>query len=113
MLGGVPKNSHRLAEERSLALHREIAERISSDPRVLELARKRVRDAVAAGGPARPWYERWQEILGRSPTEVASFLIDDGEEARALRQVTPFAGVIPARRRWRIWREVRERWEAS
>jgi hypothetical protein len=35
--------------------------------------------------------------------------VDPAEGARALRQCSPFAGVIDPRTRWRIWREVRER----
>jgi hypothetical protein len=39
--------------------------------------------------------------------------VDESEEARALRQVTPFAGAIDPRTRWRIWREVRAALETS
>ena len=39
------------------------------------------------------------------------FLVDEGEHARELRQSTPFAGLIDPRARWRLWAEVRERFE--
>lgn len=104
-----PSTAHALAEERSLELHREIATRLLRDRRILETARVRIEERLREGGPSRPWFERWREILERSPEDVAAFLIDPSEEARALRQSTPFAGIVPPRERWRIWREVRER----
>jgi hypothetical protein len=36
-------------------------------------------------------------------------LVDDDEEARSLRQATPFAGALKPRERWRIWDEERRR----
>ncbi len=100
---------HRLAEERSIAYHRAIAERIVRDPEVLERARARVGEWLAAPG-AVPYYAReWSNILSRPLSDIVAFLIDRGEHARELRQSTPFAGVLAPRERWRIWREVRER----
>jgi hypothetical protein len=39
-------------------------------------------------------------------------LVDPGESARALRQCSPFAGVVDSRTRWSIWRAVREEFGA-
>jgi|GEM_PF-3948908 len=56
-----------------------------------------------------PHYARaWNEVLARPLVEIAAFLVDPREHARELRQSTPFAGVLPPRERWRLWREVRE-----
>jgi hypothetical protein len=106
-------NAHRLAEERSLALHRAIADRLSLDPSLLERARARVRRWLETGEVAPHWAGKWNEVLARSADEIRTFLVDEGEEARALRQVTPFAGAIDPRTRWRIWREVRAALESS
>lgn len=100
--------SHRLAEERSLALHRAIAERVRDDPAVLERARARVKRWLDTGEVARHWAEEWDAVLSRSTDDICGWLVDESEHARAMRQVTPFAGVIDPRTRWRIWREVRE-----
>ena len=106
-------NSHRLAEERSLALHRAIVDRVSCDPAVLERARARVRSWLDNGEVARFWAEEWDSVLSRSTEDICSWLVDESEHARAMRQVTPFAGAIDARTRWRIWREVRAAMEAT
>jgi hypothetical protein len=100
-------NAHRLAEERSLALHRAIADRLEGEPSILERARARVRRWLDTGAVAPHWARKWEVVLSRSTEEIRAFLVDEREEARALRQVTPFAGAIDPRTRWRIWREVR------
>jgi len=99
---------HRLAEERSIAYHRAVAARLERDPAVLTQARERVRAWLARDPP--PHYApAWNEVLSWPVPRIVAFLADPGEPARELRQSTPFAGVIGARERWRIWREVRER----
>jgi hypothetical protein len=106
-------DAHRLAEERSIALHAAVAERLRADPRLLDRARARVQGWLAHG-PVHPRYARaWAELLARPLEEVCAAIVDPGERARALRQSTPFAGVIDARTRWRIWRQVRARLERA
>ncbi len=99
---------HRLSEERSIAYHRAIAARLEEDPTLLARARARVRAWLAAPGGAPHYARAWDEILARPLVEIAAFLVDPGEHARELRQSTPFAGALPPRERWRLWREVRE-----
>ena len=98
---------HKLAAERSLAFHRVIARRVTQDPAVLERARQRVQDWLAQT-PDRPFAREWEKILAGNAESVAAFLVDRSELADELRQSSPFAGVLDARERWRIWRETRE-----
>jgi hypothetical protein len=96
---------HRIAERRSLAYHQLVAERIRRDPRLIEQALARVARWLAEGRA--PHYARaWQSVLSGSIEDVCRVVEADTEEARALRQATPFAGVIDPRERWKIWREV-------
>jgi hypothetical protein len=101
-------NSHRLAEERSLAYHQAVAEKLAAEPQLLDRARARVQSWLASGEVHPHYASAWKEILARSIAEVQAFLAQDSENARALRQVTPFAGALDPRTRWRIWRQVRE-----
>ena len=100
-------NAHRLAEERSLALHRAIAHRLAGDPAILDCARARVQRWIETGEVHPHWAREWQSVLSHSVEEIGASLLDVSERACALRQVTPFAGAIDPRARWRIWREVR------
>lgn len=106
-------NLHALAEERSIAAHRFIAARLREDPRLLTAARSRV-ERWLQDGVVHPVYAKaWHDLLRGPEERLFQVLVDPGERARALRQTTPFAGVIDPRTRWRIWREVRERLEAG
>jgi hypothetical protein len=99
---------HRLAEQRSLAYHRAIARRLVGEPALLERARARVAAWLAEGHS--PFYARaWGQVLSEPAETISRFLVSSTEEARALRQATPFAGALGPRERWRIWREVRDR----
>ena len=102
-------NSHALAEERSLAIHGLIAGRLRADPGLAELARERVAAWLAEGSVHRAYAEAWRDLLSGPFERLLDLLVDPGEAARALRQCSPFAGIVDPRTRWRIWREVRER----
>ena len=101
-------DAHRLAEERSLAYHAAVAARLGTEPMLLERARMRVR-AWLVGEPVPHFARGWAAVLAGTPATIGAVLRDRGERATELRQSTPFAGAIPPRERWRIWRAVRER----
>jgi hypothetical protein len=99
---------HRLAEERSVAYHRAIAERLRRKPEILDDARRRVQGWLAAGEGG-PFYARkWAEILAGDVSSIAAFLIERSEMADELRQSSPFAGALKPQERWKIWRETRD-----
>lgn len=99
---------HRIAEARSLAYHRVVAERLASEPAILQDARARVRSWLHAD-PTSHFARAWDDVLQRPVREIVALLTDPGERACELRQSTPFAGVLDPRERWRLWREVGER----
>lgn len=97
--------THRVAEERSLALHLEVALRIRAQPGLLNSARTRVQGWSEDGSVATHWVNVWSELLSRSLEEVVTAITDQGETGRSLRQTSPFAGVIDAKTRWAILRQ--------
>jgi len=100
---------HAAAEQRSLELHRAVAERLRSDPALVERARDRVVRWLREGTVARPYGEAWLALLGRPLDELTDFLVEPGERARRMRQTSPFAGALSPRERWGILRRMRER----
>lgn len=97
----------RVSEERSLAYHRAIAERLGSGQADLGNARTRVRGWLAQGS-VHPFYaEAWSALLERPLEEVCALLIEQSERAASLRHVSPFAGYLEPRERWRLWQSVR------
>ena len=99
-------DGHRTAERSSLAYHREIAARLRADARLIAVARSRI-DGWRASSMHPRWIADWTELLTLPVDELAHRLVDDSEHMTALRQTTPFAGILHARERWAIWRAVR------
>ena len=95
---------HARVERRSLRYHAVIAERMTRDPAIVARARERVQCWLRGGSVAEHYARGWQQILEQEPSRVAAFLVDHSEHARALRQVSPFAGVLSAKERWQLWR---------
>ena len=102
-------NLHHLAEERSLAYHAAIAARLELEPALLDVARHRVEKWLREGNPHAYYTHAWSEILSAPLPIIRQHLVDPSSRCRSLRQVTPFAGLVDARERWKLWREVRTR----
>lgn len=102
---------HRLAELRSIAFHGVVAERIAADPELVRRARHRVESWLASNHVVH-YAARWSELLDGPRDRLLERLVADDDDARALRQATPFAGVLSPRERWALWREVKERFES-
>lgn len=98
---------HRLAELRSLSLHREIADRLRADPALVASARARLARWSEDGTLSPAYVEAWRPVLDGPLDALLSFITEDSERARELRQATPFTFVIPPRERWAIWRAVK------
>ena len=90
-------------------LHRAVAERLRAEPALVERARSRVASWLREGTVARPVAEAWRAELSRPIEQLAAFLVNPSQEARDLRQTSPFAGVLDPRTRWDIWRRARQR----
>jgi len=54
---------------------------------------------------AAPLLDQWGRILAATIDQVAAAMIDPGEHGRDLRQVTPFAGVLPPATRAQVYAE--------
>ena len=53
--------------------------------------------------------DAWRRLLEGPLDALLAVLGDRGERAAALRQCTPFVGVIDQQTRLRVWRQERER----
>src|SRR5262245_44562192 len=104
---------HQLAEERSLAIHRVVADQLRAQPELLVKARRRVRSWRRQKSVADIYVIAWEEILKRPVEAVCQVLSSRDPHAIALRQVSPFAGVVDPKTRWRIWRRVRQKHQSE
>jgi len=81
-------------EDRSLALHRRVAEKLRADPALLRLAvanLDRWRDADAEEFPDR---QEWRRLLKGRLEDLLAVLVDPGERGARLRKASPFPGVL-------------------
>ena len=99
---------HERIDQRSIALHAAIARKLEADPRLLVIARDNINRWWDTAGGSRPYFAEWREILERPPREIVALLAEDTEHMRALRQCTPFAGVLTPQERWAIYGEFKQ-----
>jgi transcriptional regulator with XRE-family HTH domain len=93
-------------DRRSLALHAAIADHLRANPEaVLARARRNLARMHALHEGARPLLDEWAVLLRRPLSALLPVLRDPSPWARELRHVTPFAGVLSARERARVYRE--------
>lgn len=101
---------HSFLDRRSLAFHVAIAEKLRSDPKLLEKVRDRLRSLLSderVSISTRDAYREWLDLIERhSFEEVLNLLVDPGDEGTRLRQATPFAGILSRAEREAIARKM-------
>lgn len=89
----------------SLDLACHVAERLRERPELIEVARGNLarwsRQNAGASSLLR-CYEEWQSILARPLEEICGLLCASTDDARRLRQNSPFAGVLSPAEVWEI-----------
>lgn len=99
----VPLRGHQRIDQRSLALHSAIAEKLRANPALIAIALDNIERWSRAGSRSQPYWDAWREILNRPLPEILDLLGEESERMTALRQATPFAGVLTAAERWAIY----------
>ena len=103
-------SSHRLLEARSLAMHAVIAQKIDRDPKLLDVPRNNLKRWNARWdneAPAPKWYGEWRAIMKLPWLEIAAIITEPSEQGARLRQSSPFAGILSAAERKRIYEAFR------
>ncbi len=100
-------NPHRKIEERSIRLHRAVAEKLRHDPAILAKARRRVETWLDDGSVHPHYAEAWRRVLTLGADQLVACLVDPGERMRSLRQCSPFAGALTPQERWQILRQAK------
>ena len=101
-MGSALEGHHRI-DRRSLALHCAIADKLRTNPALLEIARENLDRWSIANGRSQPYWDAWREILSRPFEDVLTLIVEDSERMTALRQATPFAGILEPQERWTIY----------
>jgi hypothetical protein len=87
-------SDHSRVDERSLAMHRLVAEKVRANPALLDRARENLRRWQKTDGSPSLTLAEWENILNNPASQVAEFLEERSEKAARLRQSSPFAGIL-------------------
>src|ERR1039457_3240071 len=109
----VPLRGHQRIDQRSLALHSAIAEKLRANPALIAIALDNIERWSRAGGRSQPYWDAWREILKRPRPKILDLMVEDIACMTALRQATPFAGVLTPAERWAIYDEFAQEKAAS
>jgi hypothetical protein len=97
--------NHVRIDQRSLVMHRAIAGKLRTDPTLLHIAHDNLNRWMSTANNSRPYFEKWREILARPVPEILDIIVEDTETMSALRQCSPFAGLLTAKERWAIYEQ--------
>lgn len=98
-------SDHSISDMRSKALHIAVGRKLIRNPRLVDDARRRLRRMYQSTPYARSYLDRWDELLTGPVEDVLRVFGADDEESRALRHVSPFAGILREDERLRILRK--------
>jgi hypothetical protein len=104
---------HELIDQRSIALHRLVAEKVSADPSLISRALRWIRqrlESVDRGAASRRALQEWADLMSSSsPERLCELLVQDSERMRRLRQSSPFAGFLSPAERSAVMRKYAKR----
>lgn len=103
--------THQQIDQRSLAMHRLIARKLRSDPKLLSKARTTLTRWRRMGDEStRSYDDEWARALDEGLDATLRIALGRSQRAAALRQCSPFAGILTPRERaafLRAWKQRR------
>lgn len=90
---------HERIDAWSLAMHKAIAAKLRASPELISIAMDNIQRWSVSAGRSQPYLMAWT----RPAEEVLALIQEDNEPMRALRQASPFAGVLSPKERWEIY----------
>ncbi len=99
-------NMQRRSDERSIALHKQIAKKLRSDPALWDIPRKNLERWKQLKDGLTPALEEWERIFHKYTKEQILFLLEsDSEESIRLRSSSPFTRILNDNDRTLIFEE--------
>jgi hypothetical protein len=96
-------SGHERIDRRSLAMHRAIAEKLRANPELMAIARENLARRLETPGHSHPYWEAWNEIFDLPLSNMLELIVEDSERMTAMRQTSPFAGILTPKERWVIY----------
>lgn len=87
--------THQEIDERSLMLHRFVADKIRQDPAQFAVAKATLaRWRALTDAAYQPYLERWEDLMSQGMEACLAVAVEQSERADALRQNSPFSGIL-------------------
>lgn len=86
----------------SLALHRAVAHRLRSNPRLIQKAKSNLNNWLSSNQAVSAWLEWWEILETSSVEKILKIITAETEEGQRLRSSSPFVGLITAEERRQI-----------
>lgn len=98
--------THQNLDKRSLALHCLVAEKIRRDPSLFEKPKEVIkRWSLIVSPHSQPYLREWEKLLDQGMDACLAVATEDSERAAALRQSSPFVGILSNAERQAFFRE--------
>jgi transcriptional regulator with XRE-family HTH domain len=100
----IVRRDPRSLDARSLAMHRVIAAKVRRQPALLKRVRATIDrwQAQGASPASRPYLETWRQLIDQGLDAALAAAVDPSERGKALRQASPFTGILDNRERWAL-----------
>jgi hypothetical protein len=94
----------RRSDERSIALHKEIAKKLREHPDLWDIPIKNIIKWKKMNDRLAPAFVEWEHILTTNTKEEILFILEsDSEESTRLRSSSPFTGILNENERNKIF----------
>ena len=88
-------NMQKRSDERSIALHKEIAKKLRNNPALWDIPRKNLERWKHLKDGLTPAFEEWERVFHKYTKEQILFLLEsDSEESIWLRSSSPFTRIL-------------------
>jgi hypothetical protein len=106
--------THQEIDERSLALHWLVVDKIRREPALFDKARRTLARWRSTVCPAsQPYLEEWERLMDEGLDASLAAAVEESERATALRQSSPFAGVLSNQERFAFLKAWEHRHDAQ
>ena len=105
--------THQEIDARSLMLHCFVADKIRRDPAQFAVARATLaRWRASVDAAPQPYLERWNDLMNQGMEACLAVAVENSQRADALRQNSPFSGILTNRERFMLLKNWKQSHEA-
>lgn len=84
-------------------MHQAIVEKLRANPELLWIAHDNLKRWAESAGRSQAYLDAWRKLLSKPLEELAVLMIEESERMTAMRQASPFAGILSPKERWAIY----------